>query len=148
MIIGNIANIRDYAGMLPHLEAGLELVDRADELELGRHDFDGGYLMVNEGETTPLVDGFFEAHRAWIDVQIMLAGSEEIAWGYTDFLDVIADYNEPDDYLLLDGAREQRLLIEPGMFWVAFPADAHRPGGHTAAPRPYRKIVMKLPVEG
>ncbi|MDI9590986.1 MAG: YhcH/YjgK/YiaL family protein [Acidobacteriota bacterium] len=146
MIIDSIKHIRDYESLLPGIRAGMDVVERAGALEVGRHDFEGGYLMVQEGTTTPLDEGTFEAHRAYADVQIILAGSEEVAWAERDGLAVVVDYDPAKDAERLDGPRDHRMLIGEGMFWIALPHDAHRPCAHTGEARSYRKIVMKLPV--
>ena len=51
-----------------------------------------------------------------------------------------------DEAEMLEGPRTHTMLIEKGMFWIAFPHDAHRPAAHTTEGHSYRKIIMKLPV--
>lgn len=58
----------------------MEAINHAGNLEVGRYEFDGGYFMVQKGTTRPLEEGTFEAHRRYIDVQIVVEGSEELAW--------------------------------------------------------------------
>lgn len=146
MIVDDIKHIRDYEALLPGISAGMDFVESHEGLELGRYAFDGGYLMVQKGVTTPMDEGTFEAHRAYIDVQILLEGGEEVAWAERDSLDVVIAYDEAKDAERLDGPREHSMLVEEGMFWAALPHDAHRPCAHTSFPHGYRKIVMKLPV--
>lgn len=146
MIVDSIKHIRDYETLLPGIGAGMDFVERAGALEVGRYEFDGGYLMVQEGVTTPMDSGTFEAHRKYIDVQILLAGAEEVAWAERDCLDVAIAYDETKDAERLDGPREHCILVSEGMFWAALPHDAHRACGHTGLAHSYRKIVMKLPV--
>jgi len=146
MIIDSCKNITTYAALLPFLENGLAACENASELEVGRYDFEGGYFMIQQGSTTPLSEGTFEAHRDYIDVQILLDGAEEIAWlEYTDAT-TAAPYDEASDKERLDGPRDHHILISKGMFWVAFPNDAHKAVAHSDQPHDYRKIVMKLPV--
>lgn len=146
MIVDSIKHIRDYEGLLPGIGAGMDFVEASPELELGRYEFDGGYLMVQEGTTAPIAEGTFEAHRNYIDVQILLEGGEEVAWAERDDLEVVIPYDPAKDAERLDGPREHSMLVEKGMFWAALPHDAHRPCAHTEHAHDYRKIVMKLPV--
>jgi len=146
MIVDSLSHIRDYESLLPSIGAGMDFVEAHPELAVGRYEFDGGYLMVQEGVTTALSEGTFEAHRRYIDVQIILAGSEEVAWAERDSLDVTVAYDDAKDAERLDGPRDHAILVSEGMFWAAFPHDAHRPCAHTSEARSYRKIVMKLPV--
>lgn len=146
MIVDSIQHIRDYEALLPCLEQGLVAMGDASGLEPGRYEFEGGFFLVQEGDTTPLDQGTFEAHRKFIDVQFLLEGAEEIAWQeYGDLTCAIA-YDEASDKERLDGGREHHLLVSEGMFWAAFPHDGHKAIAHVDAPHHYRKVVMKLPV--
>jgi beta-galactosidase beta subunit len=79
-------------------------------------------------------------------VQIILEGSEEVAWAERDSLDVTVAYDDAKDAERLDGERDHSMLVGAGMFWIALPHDAHRACGHTELAHSYRKIVMKLPI--
>ena len=146
MIIDSISHIRDYAALLPCLEVGLAAMGDGSALEVGRHEFEGGFLLVQEGETTPLDEGTFEAHRKFIDVQFVLEGAEEIAWQEYGDLACAIPYDDATDKERLDGSREHHMLVSAGMFWAAFPHDGHKAISHVGEPHAYRKVVMKLPV--
>lgn len=146
MIIDSIEHIRDYEALLPCLEAGLEAMGDGSSLEVGRHEFEGGFLLVQEGQTMPLDEGTFEAHRNYIDVQFVLEGSEEIAWQEYGDLTCAIPYDANTDKERLNGSREHHMLVGAGMFWAAFPHDGHKAISHVDAPHAYCKVVMKLPV--
>ena len=146
MIIDKMENIRFYGGLLKNLETGLKAVDGLEKMELGTYQFDGGYFMVQEGVTRPLTEGTFEAHRKYVDVQIILEGSEEVAWAQTGDLKTVTPYNEQKDVEFLEGSFDHVMKISAGMFYIVFPHDAHKPVSHTASQQSFRKIVMKLPV--
>ena len=103
-------------------------------------------FLVQEGKTKPLDEGDFEAHRKYIDVQIILQGREEIAWADLGTLKTTEAYDEQKDKEMLGGEAEYTAMINAGTFWVALPQDAHKACKHTAAPSTYKKVVMKLPV--
>lgn len=146
MIVDSYKNIRNYESLLPCLKSGLSAAKDANTLAVGRYEFEGGYLLVQEGTTKPLEEGTFEAHRRFIDVQVLLEGAEEVAWQeYGDTSCAVA-YDEASDKERLDGSTEHHLLITKGMFWVAFPQDAHKAISHVGEPHDFRKLVMKLPV--
>lgn len=146
MIVDSIQHVRDYASVLPHLEAGLAAMGDGSGLAVGRHEFEGGFLLVQEGETSPLEEGTFEAHRKFIDVQFVLEGAEEIAWQEYGDLTCAIPYDEASDKERLDGSRAHHLLVTAGMFWAAFPHDGHKAISHVDERHHYRKVVMKLPV--
>ncbi len=145
MIIDKFDNIRFYSGLLHNLESGLEAVAALRIPEVGRYEFDGGYFMVQKGSTKPLAEGTFEAHRKYVDIQIILEGSEEVAWQDITDLTTATEYNQEKDAERLNGSFEHVMKISEGMFYIAFPHDGHKPVSHTEVPQTFTKIVMKLP---
>ena len=149
MIIDHIDHIMEYEPLLPNLKAGMEAIAHAGggDLVVGRYEFDGGYFMVQKGTTRPIGDGTFEAHRKYIDVQILIEGSEELAWEDLRKLETAVPYQQEKDAERLTGAREHVMRITKGMFYAAFPRDGHQPVSHTQEEQQFVKIVMKLPVK-
>lgn len=148
MIIDRIENVMFYEKLLPCLSAGMAKVkELGDTPEVGRYEFEGGFLMVQQGSTKPMEEGTFEAHRKYIDVQIILDGAEELAWRPISDLTSVIPYDETKDQERFDGSKENCMLISKGMFYAAYPEDGHKAVSHTAVPHSFTKIVMKLPVE-
>lgn len=147
MIIDRMENIRLYADLLPNLENGLKAIEAMGTPEVGRYEFEGGFFMVQKGTTKPLEEGRFEVHRNYIDVQIMLEGSELVGWENLCNLTEEEGYNPEKDMEFLGGEKKYVMKIDTGMFWVGFPQDGHIPCRHTDTPYEYTKIVMKLPVK-
>lgn len=146
MIIDKFSNIRFYSCMLHNLENGLQAVEALRDPQVGRYEFEGGFFMVQKGETKPMAEGTFEAHRNYVDVQIVLEGSEEIAWADLDDLKEEGSYDAEKDKAAYTGAEENVMKISAGMCYIAFPHDGHKAVRHTKAPQSYTKLVMKLPV--
>ena len=139
MIIDRIENIGYYESVLPGLSNGLKTLKQLASLE-----FEGGFLMIQEGDTKPMEEGTFEAHRSYVDVQIMLRGCEELAWEEYHKLNSVIPYNEEKDQERLDGEKKHVVLISEGMFFAAFPQDGHKAVSHTVEQHHYVKAVMKL----
>lgn len=146
MIIGQLPQINEYAMLLPNLSKGLEAIRNAESLPIGKYQFERGYYLIQEGITKPFEENSFEAHRNYIDVQIVLTGYEEIAWLDYDRLMSVIPYDEATDKEKLIGPTTHRILIDEGMFWIAFPSDGHLAVSHSDTPHTYRKVVMKLPI--
>ena len=138
MIIDRIKNIEYYETILPGLKNGLNTLRQLPSQEVGRYEFEGGFLMIQEGTTKPMSEGTFEAHRKYVDVQIMLQGCEELAWEEYDLLNPVVPYNEEKDQERLDGERNHSMLISEGMFFAAFPQDGHKAVSHTGEQHHYR----------
>lgn len=147
MIIDSIKHIKDYKSMFPYLEEGLEVLKQIDLSNSGKYEFNHGYFMIQEGETKPFDEGMFESHRKFIDLQILIEGSEEIAWNDIDDMSTVVPYDKTTDKQRLNGSWNHNILISEGMFWAAFPWDGHKAISHTNEKHRYKKIVMKLPIE-
>lgn len=147
MIVDRIENILFYEKLLPNIASGMEKVKELKNPEVGRYEFDGGYFMIQKGETKPLEEGTYEAHRKYIDVQIILEGSEEVAWKPISELTSVIPYDPQKDAERFDGTKEHVMLISAGMFYAAYPKDGHKPVSHTEKKQSFTKIVMKLPAD-
>ena len=99
--------------------------------------------MVQEGETQPREDGQIEAHRNYIDVQIMLDGGETVYYADIEDLRETVPYSEEKDAAFYK-AGGQPARIEKGMFYVVLPHDGHMPCRELDGPGTYRKIVLKI----
>lgn len=144
MIIDHIDNIMNYEPLLPNLKHGVAALKNAAEFEHERYEFEGGYFMVQKGTTRPISEGTYEAHRNYIDVQIILEGSEEMAWEDIRKLETVILYQPEKDAERLKGNYDHVMKITKGMFYVAFPHDGHQPVSHTAEMQSFVKVVMKL----
>ncbi|GAU76477.1 YhcH/YjgK/YiaL family protein [Fusibacter sp. 3D3] len=146
MIIDQWHNIHFYKPLIQNFDKGLKAIrEQMEKLETGRYEFEGGFFMVQKGETKPMSEGLFEAHRKYIDIQIIVKGSEEIAWEELADLTVEIPYNPEKDAEYLAGETKHHMLISEGMFYIAYPHDGHRPVRHTEIPLTFTKIVLKLP---
>lgn len=146
MVIDKLSRIHAYARALPHLVQALACLEKVRDADPGRYDFDGGFLLIQEGTTMPIQAGDFEAHRKYLDVQILLEGAETIAWADIGDLTVSVPYNEQADRSNHSGSG-CTIPIKPDMFYICAPHDAHKACGHVETPAHFRKVVMKLRLE-
>lgn len=148
MIVDLWRNISKYEGQLKNLDAAIRAIEALEEKKVGRYEFEGGFFMIQEGDTRFVDDGEFEAHRKYLDIQYITGGCEEMAWADIDDVKETVPFDEGKDIGFYGGDRSHHMLISPGMFYVVFPHDAHEPCIHTGdQPHHYNKIVIKLPVE-
>jgi YhcH/YjgK/YiaL family protein len=116
----------------------------------GRMDIDGDRLFASVAtyETGSREDRRFEAHRKYIDVQVVLEGEEAIDVSLDRDLPTLEAYDEERDVMFLEPPpRFASLAMRPGWFAVFYPHDIHRPGCHLRTRVRVRKIVMKAAVE-
>lgn len=115
----------------------------------GRIEIDGEllYASVASYETGGREERRFEAHRRYIDVQVLLAGEETIDVALDGGLPILEAYDEQRDVMFLKPpAHVASLPMRPGLFAVFYPHDIHRPGCHLGDKQKVRKIVMKVAV--
>lgn len=151
---GKEALLREYNAEKATWDAALAFIGRSDldTLKVGKHEIPGTEAFVNVIDYTTRLEGDFEYHRQYIDVQYIVSGGEKcIVSPLTDLTVNVEDYKESDDYGMMngpaEGARIQEIVLDQGMVGIYFPFDAHKPNmavGET--PEKSRKIVVKIPV--
>ena len=145
MILDKTNHLPEYGALLPHLKVGLEAVQAlGPDPKAGRYEFNGGFLLVQEGETRPADDGDFEVHRTYLDVQILLSGSELVVWDSMEHLTRTKEYDAGTDKEMFSGTAGHLFPVSEGMCWAAFPHDAHKACRDAGKRMSYKKIVMKL----
>lgn len=153
MIISDLKHWRQEAGWVtPSLRKALEWLEQqiSTDTPAGRYDIDGDrmYVLVQELTTEPAVERLAEAHRKYIDIQLLLSGKELIrAARDSDSAEIIADeLLERDKLSYRDVEHESDIVLLPGMFAVFFPADIHRPCCNAERSMFIRKAVVKIDV--
>ena len=146
MIIDRIEEQERYYPIHPDMELAFAFLAEAHDLECGRYELENGlFATVAEGDTVQLEQGRIEAHRKYIDLQYCISGGERMSWAHIQELNIEQEDPEHDCYFYT--GRSTAMSIRPGMFYIMFPSDGHRPGCHQEFPKHYRKVVVKIPVE-
>nr|WP_325299998.1 YhcH/YjgK/YiaL family protein [uncultured Dysosmobacter sp.] len=145
MIVDRIEYAAEYAAQLPHLQDALQTIRSQPDMDGGKHPFPGGYVMRQTGLTKPAEDAAYEAHRKYIDVFILAEGRETVLWNRLENMQETAAYDPEKGKQALQGCGSA-LEMQPGMFCVLFPSDAHSACRHTAEQTAYVKYVIKLEI--
>ncbi|MBI5769974.1 MAG: YhcH/YjgK/YiaL family protein [Verrucomicrobia bacterium] len=109
----------------------------------------GGVFVIEQTYETRLrADGFFESHRKFIDVQVVVEGEEAMEIADVSRMTVKQPYNEKRDLIIYEDNTEASLLrVHAGQVAVFFPNDVHMPTLRVrAAAVNVRKCVVKVPV--
>lgn len=92
-------------------------------------------------------EGFFESHRRYIDVQVIVAGEELMEVEEIERLVMAEPYNPERDLIkYADPATAAVLRMRKGDAAVFFPEDGHMPSLHWRGSGLVRKTVVKVPV--
>ena len=143
MILDGFKNISVYSPMISNLQNAMDFVNNLGELSVGRYEFNGGFLMVQEGTTNLIDECNFETHEKYIDVQYVVEGSEIMVWADRKNLDCTIRYDEKKDATFYKG-NGTAIEINAGMSYILFPSDGHKACCHVNNPKVYKKYVIKL----
>ena len=140
-----------FAYVADALQPGSAAADRIGNLAVGvteRIELTGGAFALEQVYLPKArAEGFFESHRKFIDVQVVVVGEEMMEVAEITRLMVATDYNPERDLLkYADVADASVLRMQAGEVAVFFPEDGHMPSLQWRGPGLVRKTVVKVPV--
>ena len=129
MIIDKIENISIYKN-IPDIARDFILNLKKETPSLGKHILsDSIYANVEAYDTKLLSNGKFEAHKDYIDIQILLKGNEQIFVAPQNGLTVSEPYDVKRDieFYSDDISSSQSIKLDGTNFVMLFPHEAHAP---------------------
>lgn len=146
MILSHLHQCKDYLGIHPNLDKALCWMADADFSQLpdGQILIDGQDVRVKIStmETKSVSQAKPEAHREFLDIQLLLHGREAYQVAFLDEMQEMEARPEQDVWFYTGPCRQMEL--DPGQFLVVFPDDVHAPGLAPEEPAPIRKAVFKI----
>jgi YhcH/YjgK/YiaL family protein len=134
------------------LAAGSPARQRIDGLAAGtsaKHELAGGVFAIEQVYyTKPRAEGFFESHKKYIDLQVIIEGGEQMEVADISHLTVSEPYQAQQDLIkYADTTTASILKLAGGAAAVFYPTDGHlttlRLDGISQL---VRKTVLKVPV--
>lgn len=149
MFWGNNGDAPRCRGLHPNLDLALTHITPEflaalgpDRVELkGQEVYCGKFTY----DTVPEEQSFFEAHQRYLDIHIMLEGTERVDIASPAVLQ-LTEARPQEDFWAYQGTAQQSLLLSPGQFLVVFPEDAHRLKIQVGAPATVTKAVFKVKI--
>ena len=145
MIVCPWKELKRYAAILPGVEEAIEKIDALQSWEPAVYPLENGKFIVQQGSTKPWEEAKLEAHRAYLDIQVILEGQDTVGWAPVDTLKPEGEFDTEKDFCLYTGENTP-VVVKAGYCYVVFPEDAHAPNTHLNVPNDYKKIVVKLKV--
>lgn len=147
MIFDQLSNIQFYSGLSERISKAIEFIKSTDlaALPTGKQVIDGKeiYAAVSEYEPKSIENCKPEAHKNYIDIQMVVSGSERIGYlPLTDQQPSVA-YNEEKDVMFFKENCDT-IALKPGMFAMFFPQDIHQPCISDGFSENVKKIVVKI----
>ena len=137
-----------YRGIHPNLDLALEHITPeflASLRDGQRVELQGDQVYCTRFtyETIPQEESFFEAHRRYLDIHIMVEGEERMDVNRPEDL-TLTEAQEGNDFYAYQGESWHSAVLRPGAFLVVFPGDAHRIKVQVDGPRTVSKAVFKV----
>ena len=148
MVVDQLANASRYVSLHPGFADAVKFASRPDLAQLadGRHEIDGQRLfaMISRDHGRGRERSLLEAHRRYVDIQLVISGEDCIGWMPNEKCQRVASpYDAEKDLLLYFDRPATWLVLPAGTFAIFFPHDAHAP---LASEGPIHKAVFKVAV--
>ncbi|MDY3999131.1 MAG: YhcH/YjgK/YiaL family protein [Blautia sp.] len=147
MIFGNIDNLEEFPFLEEQIKECFEYAKSNDlaSYEKGSHEIDGERLFVNivEYTTTAAEERFWEAHKNYLDVHVMIHGTEQIDLNFIQNMNV-KEFVEKDDFLPMEGDKNSSVILRDGDFLICYPSDGHRTAVAVDGPEKIKKAIFKV----
>ena len=147
MIFGNIDHLEEFPFLEEQIKECCEYAKSNDlaSYEKGSHEIDGERLFVNivEYTTTAAEERFWEAHKNYLDVHVMIHGTEQIDLNFIQNMNV-KEFVEKDDFLPMEGDKNSSVILRDGDFLICYPSDGHRTAVAVDGPEKIKKAIFKV----
>ena len=148
MILDVLENAPRYSVMSKRFSKAIEFLLRSDlkELPVGKYEIDGDriYAMVSRGPGRRQEDSMLETHEKYIDIQLVLSGTDGMGWKPKSLCKQPAgEYDRKSDVQFFEDKPDAWLSTHSGAFAVFFPGDAHMPQISSGQ---LHKVVVKVAV--
>jgi len=146
MILDSLKNASAFLSLNPRFKKAFDYIRNNDlsKMEPGKIILDGDHIFISLVE----LDGKkpeaakMEAHKKYIDIQIVLAGQETMGWTAIEHCkNEINPYNAENDIVFYTDKPTAYVTVNPGEFAIFFPEDGHAPAisdGHI------KKAIVKV----
>jgi biofilm protein TabA len=146
MILDTLTQAERYLALHPLFPRAFDFLRHTDlhALTAGRHAVDGEkiFAIAEACAGRTRADAQLECHRRYIDIQLVLAGIDEMGWKpLAECVDPATDYDAARDIRFFNDAPSSWIATPPGSFCLFFPDDAHAPLVSTGL---IRKVVLKI----
>lgn len=149
IIVDRLERAERYCGMHPAFAEAFAFLNQSTLADLpeGRHEIAGDRLfcLISKGPGRDRAEAKLEAHRQYIDIQYVIAGTDEMGWKPTVAC-TLSDvrYDADKDIEFFRDEPDSWTAVAAGSFVIFFPQDAHAP---LVSDGEIHKAVLKIAVE-
>jgi YhcH/YjgK/YiaL family protein len=148
MILDILGNAHCYLALNKGFAKAIEFLLRPDlkDLPVDKYEIDAErvYAMVSRSPGRKKEEAQLEAHEKYIDIQLVLAGTDDMGWKPKSLCKQPAgEYDQKTDVQFFMDEPDAWLSTESGAFAIFFPEDAHMP---LISSGQLHKVVVKVAV--
>ena len=148
MIIDKLENISNYKAVSQKVIDFL--MSLSLETETGRYEIDEtSYANIDVYETKQPENCKFEAHKKYIDIQMLLSGTERLDYMPVENLKVSQEYDEKRDIMFFENSTKpaDTVILGDSKFAIIYPHEAHKPQiAFEGTSLKVKKVVVKIHV--
>lgn len=146
MILDIIENANRYSTLHRGFAKAIEFLLRPDlkELPVGKYEIDGErvFAMVSKEFGRKREDALLETHEKYIDIQLVLAGTDTMGWKPKSLCrNPTGAYDPEEDIQFFADDPDAWIATQSGAFVIFFPEDAHMP---LISSGQLHKVVVKI----
>ena len=149
MILDVLENAHRYLALHKEFAKAFDFLLRQDlkELPIGKYEIDADriiYAMVSKSDGRRKEDALLETHQKYIDIQLVLAGTDDMGWKPKSLCKKPAGkYDQKNDEQIFMDEPDAWISTKSGAFAIFFPEDAHMP---LISSSQIHKVVVKVAV--
>ena len=149
MILDILENAQRYLALHKDFAKAFDFLLRPDlkELPAGKYEVDGKtvYAIVAREAGRRKEDALLETHERYIDIQLVLAGTDEMGWKPRSLCKhPFGKYDQKNDEQIFTDEPDAWISAQSGAFVIFFPEDAHMP---LISSEPIHKVIVKIAVK-
>ncbi len=131
MVLDSVTEAKKYYALHPRFQQAFEFINAySGKFAPGKYVIDGDelFMSVVNGKLKKEEEARLEAHDRYIDIQVVLSGSERHGWkSRKECREVQTSYDAEKDILFYRDLPTSYVDVRAGEFVVFFPEDAHAP---------------------
>ncbi|PKN53776.1 MAG: YhcH/YjgK/YiaL family protein [Deltaproteobacteria bacterium HGW-Deltaproteobacteria-13] len=148
MILDVLENAHRYPALNKGFAKAFDFLLRPDlkELPVGKYEIDSDrvYAIVSKQNGRRKEDALLETHEKYIDIQFVLAGTDDMGWKPKSLCKKPAgEYDHKNDEQIFMDEPDAWITTQSGAFVIFFPEDAHMP---LISSGQIHKVVIKVAV--